>query len=135
MWAVGALVYAMAVGDPAPVELGTQTRAQLVSAVSHQTGSEALSLTAHRALDPDPSRRPSMHQVGCGDDGTDHDRGDCDGDKYHDGDDGGSDHDGGDSGGYDDDDGDIMRRKRRRRKCLRRHGTTTYFLSLAVCIS
>lgn len=63
VWAVGALVYAMSVGNPAPEELATQPRSQLVSAVGHQTRSEALSLVAHRALDPDPSRRPSVHQV------------------------------------------------------------------------
>lgn len=59
-------MYAMAVGDPAPAELFEQTRAPLVSSVGRETGSEALSLAAHRALDPDPSRRPSMHQVGGG---------------------------------------------------------------------
>lgn len=63
VWALGALVYAMAVGDPAPEALATQPRASLVSDVGHQTGSEALALVAHRALDPDPSRRPSAHQV------------------------------------------------------------------------
>lgn len=64
MWALGALVYAMAVGDPAPEALSTEPRARLVAAVGHQTGSEALALVAYRALDPDPSRRPSAHQVG-----------------------------------------------------------------------
>ncbi|CAN0386029.1 unnamed protein product, partial [Hapterophycus canaliculatus] len=63
VWAVGALVYAMAVGNPAPGELATQPRSQLVSGVGHRTRSEALSRVAHRALDPDPSRRPSVHQV------------------------------------------------------------------------
>lgn len=60
---MGALVYAMAVGDPAPAALATQARARLVSDVGRRTGSEALALVAHRALDPDPSRRPSAHQV------------------------------------------------------------------------
>lgn len=63
VWAVGALVYAMSVGDPAPAELATSSRPQLVSVVKHQTGSEALSLVAHRALDPDPYSRPSVHKV------------------------------------------------------------------------
>lgn len=63
VWALGAVVYAMAVGDPAPEALATQPRARLVSEVGHQTGSEALARVAHRALDPDPSRRPSAHQV------------------------------------------------------------------------
>lgn len=63
MWAVGALVYAMAVGDPAPAELATEPRERLVAAIGRRTGSEALSHAAHRALDPDPSRRPSVHQV------------------------------------------------------------------------
>ncbi|CAN0462783.1 unnamed protein product, partial [Laminaria digitata] len=63
VWAVGALVYAMSIGDPAPAELATSSRPQLVSVVKHQTGSEALSLVAHRALDPDPYSRPSVHQV------------------------------------------------------------------------
>ncbi|CBN77816.1 protein kinase [Ectocarpus siliculosus] len=63
VWAVGALVYAMAVGDPAPAELATEPRERLVAAIGLRTGSEALSLAAHRALDPDPSRRPSVHQM------------------------------------------------------------------------
>eukprot|EP00904_Undaria_pinnatifida_P002487 jgi/Undpi1/12239/HiC_scaffold_5.g01915.m1 len=63
VWAVGALVYAMAIGDPSPAELATSPRSQLVSVVRHQTGSEELSLVAHRALDPDPYSRPSVHQV------------------------------------------------------------------------
>lgn len=63
VWAVGALLYAMAVGDPAPAELATASRAKLVSLVGHQTGSEALSLVAHRVLDPDPASRPSVYQV------------------------------------------------------------------------
>eukprot|EP00903_Cladosiphon_okamuranus_P012412 g11631.t2 len=63
VWALGALVYAMAVGDPAPEALATQPRARLVADVGHQTGSEALARVAHRALDPDPSRRPSVHQM------------------------------------------------------------------------
>eukprot|EP00752_Nemacystus_decipiens_P002741 g2559.t1 len=63
VWALGALVYAMAVGDPAPEALATQTRGRLVSDVGRHTGSEALALVAHRALDPDPSRRPSAHQM------------------------------------------------------------------------
>ena len=63
VWAVGALVYAMAIGDPSPAELATSPRSQLVSVVRHQTGSEELSLVAHRALDPDPYSRSSVHQV------------------------------------------------------------------------
>ncbi|CAM9942866.1 unnamed protein product [Ectocarpus fasciculatus] len=63
VWAVGALVYAMAVGDPAPAELATEPRERLVAVIGRRTGSEALSLAAHRALDPDPSRRPSVHQM------------------------------------------------------------------------
>lgn len=63
VWAAGALVYAMAVGDPAPAELATASRPELVSVVGHQTGSDGLALAAHRALDPDPSARPSAHQV------------------------------------------------------------------------
>ncbi|CAM9206454.1 unnamed protein product, partial [Sphacelaria rigidula] len=63
VWAVGALMYAMAVGDPAPAELSTTRRAELASVVGHRTGSEALSLIAHKTLDPDPAKRPSVHQV------------------------------------------------------------------------
>ena len=56
-------MYKRQIGDPAPAELATASRPQLVSVVKHQTGSEALSLVAHRALDPDPYSRPSVHQV------------------------------------------------------------------------
>lgn len=63
VWAIGALIYAMAVGDPAPTELTTEPRERLVAVIGQRTGSEGLSLAAHRALDPDPSRRPSVHQV------------------------------------------------------------------------
>lgn len=65
VWAVGALLYAMAIGDPAPAELSTAPRAELVSVVGHRTGSEGLSLVAHKVLDPDPAKRPSVHQASC----------------------------------------------------------------------
>ncbi|CAM9924276.1 unnamed protein product, partial [Choristocarpus tenellus] len=63
VWAIGALLYAMAVGDAAPAELVTASRGEMVSAVGHQTGCERLALVAHKTLQLDPNMRPNVQEV------------------------------------------------------------------------
>ncbi|KAG5180991.1 kinase-like domain-containing protein [Tribonema minus] len=64
IWAVGAIMYAMAVGNSDPQEPLTQrSAAVLADEITSKTGSEALGQAALRALQADPRARPKAQQL------------------------------------------------------------------------
>ncbi|CAN0031632.1 unnamed protein product, partial [Phaeothamnion confervicola] len=64
VWAVGALIYAAAVGDAAPAALATESAEALATEVGRRTRCPGLQAAALAALHPAPSRRPSAAALG-----------------------------------------------------------------------